>query len=294
MWHKTVELLPVIYNALIVGIFIGSLYGLIAVGLSLVYGVMRVVNIAHGEFVMLGAFLTFFSWTLLGINPIISIVIAFVVLFFFGVIIHQCLVERVIGKSMLSSLMLTFGISILIWNTAQAIFTTNIKAVSYLGGSVTFLGVNISKSYILGFGIAALLVTALFAFLKFTRWGKAIRATSQNDEVALVCGIDTKKVRTLTFALGAAFAGSAGSVISMTWFIFPQMGFNYLAKAFAIIVLGGLGSIPGALVGSLIYGAAESLTGQLLDARMSQVVPFAILATILVVKPSGLFGVRER
>ncbi len=110
----------------------------------------------------------------------------------------------------------------------------------------------------------------------------------------MVCGIDTKKVRTLAFALGAAFAGSAGAVVSMTWFIFPQMGFNYLAKAFAIIVLGGLGSIPGALIGSLIYGAAESLAGQLLEARMSQVIPFVILATILVVKPTGLFGARER
>lgn len=288
------ELLPTVYNALVVGVFIGSIYGLIAVGLSLVYGVMRVVNIAHGEFVMLGAFLTFYSWTLFEINPIFSIFIAFVLLFFFGLIIHRYLVEKVIGKSMLSSLMLTFGISIFIWNTAQAIFTTNIKAVSYLGGSVSFLGVNISKSYILGFGVAVLLVAALFVFLKFTRWGKAIRATSQNDEVALVCGIDTKKVRTLTFALGAAFAGSAGAVVSMTWFIFPQMGFNYLVKAFAIIVLGGLGSIPGALIGALIYGAAESLTGQLLDARTSQLIPFVILATILVIKPSGLFGIRER
>ena len=288
------ELLPTVYNALVVGIFIGSIYGLIAVGLSLVYGVMRVVNIAHGEFVMLGAFLTFFGWTLLGINPLLSIFIALILLFFFGLIIHQYLVDKVIGKPMLSSLMLTFGISIFIWNTAQAIFTTNIKAVSYLGGSVRFLGVNISKSYILGFGVAVLLVVSLFAFLKFSKWGKAIRATSQNDEVALVCGIDTKKVRTLSFALGAAFAGSAGAVVSMTWFIFPQMGFNYLAKAFAIIVLGGLGSIPGALIGSLIYGAAESLTGQLLDARTSQLIPFVILATILVIKPSGLFGIRER
>jgi branched-chain amino acid transport system permease protein len=294
LWDKTVELLPTVYNALVVGIFIGSIYGLIAVGLSLVYGVMRVVNIAHGEFVMLGAFLTFFSWTFLGINPLFSILIALILLFFFGLIIHQYLVDKVIGKPMLSSLMLTFGISIFIWNTAQAIFTTNIKAVSYLGGSVSFLGVNISKSYILGFGVAVLLVAALFAFLKFSKWGKAIRATSQNDEVALVCGIDTKKVRTLTFALGAAFAGSAGAVVSMTWFIFPQMGFNYLAKAFAIIVLGGLGSIPGALIGSLIYGTAESLTGQLLDARTSQLIPCVILATILVIKPSGLFGIRER
>ena len=286
--------MPIIYNALIVGIFIGSIYGLIAVGLSLVYGVMRVVNISHGEFVMLGAFLTFFAWTLLGINPVICIVIALVVLFFLGLVIHRSLVERVIGKPMLSSLMLTFGVSILVWNTAQAVFTTNIRAVSYLGGSVSFVGVNIAKSYILGFGIAVLLVVALFAFLKFSKWGKAIRATSQNDEVAMVCGIDTKKVRTLAFALGAAFAGSAGAVVAMTWFIFPQMGFNYLAKAFAIIVLGGLGSIPGALIGSLIYGAAESLAGQLLEARMSQVIPFVILATILVVKPTGLFGARER
>ncbi len=286
--------MPIIYNSLIVGIFIGSIYGLIAVGLSLVYGVMRVVNISHGEFVMLGAFLTFFAWTLLGINPVICIVIALVVLFFLGLVIHRSLVERVIGKPMLSSLMLTFGVSILVWNTAQAVFTTNIRAVSYLGGSVSFVGVNIAKSYILGFGIAVLLVVGLFTFLKFSKWGKAIRATSQNDEVAMVCGIDTKKVRTLAFALGAAFAGSAGAVVAMTWFIFPQMGFNYLAKAFAIIVLGGLGSIPGALIGSLIYGAAESLAGQLLEARMSQVVPFVILATILVVKPTGLFGARER
>jgi len=288
------DTLLLIYKASVIGLFIGAVYGLIAVGLSLVYGVMKVVNIAHGEFVMLGAFLTFFAWMEWGLNPLISIPIAFVTLFLLGAVLHRTLVERVIGQSMLSSLMLTFGISVFLWNTAQTVFTSNIRAVSYLTESVSFLGVNMSKSYILGFGVACLMVGGLFSFLKFSKWGKAIRAASQNDEVAMICGIDTKMVRTLAFSLGAAFAGSAGAVVSMTWFIFPQMGFNYLAKAFAIIVLGGLGSIPGALAGALIYGMAESLTGQFLEARMSQVVPFAILAVILILKPSGLFGVKER
>lgn len=272
------------------GLVIGAIYALIAVGLSLVFGVMRVINIAHADLAMLGAYVAFFAWHWYGINPLLSLLPAMALLFVLGMVIQRVVIERVVGKPLLASLMLTFGLSLLIWNSSEAAFTTQIRGVPYLTQPVSFLGVSMSQSYIVGFALALALTAALFAFLKFSPQGKAIRATSQNQDVALACGIDTVRVRMIAFGIGAALAAAAGTIISMTGFIYPNMGFEYLVKAFTIVVLGGLGSVTGALIAAFTYGLLESAGTYLLSARVAQALPFVLLVVILTLRPSGLFG----
>jgi branched-chain amino acid transport system permease protein len=145
------------------------------------------------------------------------------------------------------------------------------------------------KSKTVSFGLAVLITTAIFLFLRYSKWGKAIRATSQNSEVALVCGINTMKMRMLTFGMGIGLAGAAGAIVSLQWVIFPQMGGSYISKAFAIVVLGGLGNIHGALAGGLIIGVLEALVTQYLSAKMAQIIPSVIILIILLLRPTGLF-----
>ncbi len=274
------------------GLVIGALYALMAVGLSLVYGVMRVVNITHGDLAMLGGYLTYFLWEWVGISPPLALVPVMAAMFGIGVLMQRAVIERVVGKPMLASLMLTFGLSALIWNTAEAVFTTRVRGIQYLTAPVTLAGVSMSGSYLAGFGLAVVLTVGLFAFLRYTLWGKAVRATAQNPDVAMSCGIDTARVRAVAFGLGAALASAAGNIIAMTSFIFPAMGFLYLAKAFTVVVLGGLGSPTGALVAAFLYGLLESAGTQVLSPRVAHALPFVILVLTLMLRPSGLFGAR--
>lgn len=276
------------------GIILGTMYALVAIGLSIIFGVCGVVNIAHGEFVMLGAYTTFWSWKVFHINPILSIVISMALLFILGLFLGRFAILRVSGKGLIVSMMLTFGISIFMWNTAEVVFTPVFRSVEYLGEPVSLGFVTVSKAYLAGFVLAFLLLIVFFTFLKFTLFGKAIRATTQNRQMALACGIHVKKVQAIAFALAAVLAGACGTIVSMTWTIYPQMGIVYLSKAFAIVVIGGLGSIPGAFLGAYIFGVAESVGTQFLTTRMAQVLPFAIIILILVVKRGGLLSSWSR
>jgi branched-chain amino acid transport system permease protein len=274
---------------LIRGLMLGSLYALVGMGLTLVWGVVGIVNIAHGEFVMLGAYFAFWAFSLLHLNPLFSVALSIPVFFFAGVVIHRRITERLIKEHELSALILTFGMSILIWNLAQFFWTNTYRSVPYLTGNFPFMGLVFAKSKTVSFGLALGITAGLFLFLKYSRWGKAIRATSQNSEVALVCGINTMKMRMLTFGMGMGLAGAAGAIVSLQWVIFPQMGGSYISKAFAIVVLGGLGSIQGALAGGLIIGILEALVTQYLSAKMAQIIPSMTILVILLLRPTGLF-----
>ena len=274
---------------LVRGVMLGSLYALVGMGLTLVWGVVGIVNIAHGEFVMLGAYLAFWSFSLLHLNPLLSVVLAIPVFFFAGTMIHKRITERLTKAPELSALILTFGMSILIWNLAQFFWTNTYRSVPYLTGSFPFFGLVFAKSKTVSFFLALGITTALFAFLKYSKLGKGIRATSQNSEVALVCGINTMKMRAVTFGMGIALAGAAGAIVSLQWVIFPQMGGSYVSKAFAIVVLGGLGNVQGALAGGLIIGVLESLVTQYWSAKMAQIIPSMTILLILLLRPTGLF-----
>jgi branched-chain amino acid transport system permease protein len=274
---------------LIRGLMLGSVYALVGMGLTLVWGVVGIVNIAHGEFVMLGAYFAFWAFSLLHLNPLLSVIFSIPVFFFAGVVIHQKVTERLIKEHELSALILTFGMSILIWNLAQFFWTNTYRSVSYLTGNFPFMGLVFAKSKTVSFGLAIGITLALFLFLKYSKWGKAIRATSQNSDVALVCGINTTKMRMLTFGMGIGLAGAAGAIVSLQWVIFPQMGASYISKAFAIVVLGGLGNIQGALLGGLIIGTLEAIVTQYLSAKMAQIIPSVTILIILLLRPTGLF-----
>ncbi|MGQ9508152.1 MAG: branched-chain amino acid ABC transporter permease [Thermodesulfobacteriota bacterium] len=274
---------------LIRGIMLGSVYSLVGIGLTLVWGVVGIVNIAHGEFVMLGAYFAFWAFSLLHLNPLFSVAFSIPIFFFAGKAIHQKITERLTKAPELSALILTFGMSILIWNMAQFLWTNTYRSVPYLTGNFSFMGLILTKSKTVSFFLALGITLALFTFLKYSKVGEGIRATSQNPEVALVCGINTIKMRALTFGMGIGLAGVAGSIVSLQWVIFPQMGGSYVSKAFAIVVLGGLGNVQGALVGGFIIGVLESLVTQYISAKMAQIIPSLIILVILLLKPTGLF-----
>jgi branched-chain amino acid transport system permease protein len=274
---------------LIRGLMLGSVYALVGMGLTLVWGVVGIVNIAHGEFVMLGAYFTFWAFSLLHLNPLLSVVLSIPVFFYGGMLIHKRITERLIKEQELSALILTFGMSILIWNLAQFFWTNTYRSVSYLTGNFPIMGVVLARSKTVSFALAVGITAVLFLFLKYSKLGKGIRATSQNSEVALVCGINTVKMRAITFGMGIALGGAAGAIVSLQWVIFPQMGGSYISKAFAIVVLGGLGNIQGALAGGLIIGALESLVTQYLSAKMAQIIPSLTILIILLLRPTGLF-----
>jgi branched-chain amino acid transport system permease protein len=268
---------------------LGSVYALVGMGLTLVWGVVGIVNIAHGEFVMLGAYFTFWAFSLLHLNPLVSVALSIPVFFYGGMLVHKRITERLIKEQELSALILTFGMSILIWNLAQFFWTNTYRSVSYLTGNFPFMGIVLARSKTVSFALAVGITAVLFLFLKYSKLGKGIRATSQNSEVALVCGINTVKMRAITFGMGIALGGAAGAIVSLQWVIFPQMGGSYISKAFAIVVLGGLGNIQGALVGGLIIGALESLVTQYLSAKMAQIIPSLTILIILLLRPTGLF-----
>jgi branched-chain amino acid transport system permease protein len=274
---------------LIRGFMLGSVYALVGMGLTLVWGVVGIVNIAHGEFVMLGAYFTFWAFSLLHLNPLLSVAFAIPVFFYGGMLVHRRITERLIKEQELSALILTFGMSILIWNLAQFFWTNTYRSVSYLTGNFPLMGIVLARSKTVSFALAVGITAALFLFLKYSKLGKGIRATSQNSEVALVCGINTVKMRAITFGMGIALGGAAGAIVSLQWVIFPQMGGSYISKAFAIVVLGGLGNIQGALVGGLIIGVLESLVTQYLSAKMAQIIPSLTILIILLLRPTGLF-----
>lgn len=271
------------------GLMLGSVYALVGMGLTLVWGVVGIVNIAHGEFIMLGAYFTFWAFSLLHLNPLLSVVFSVPIFFFAGMMIHKRITERLVRQQELSALILTFGMSILIWNLAQFLWSNTYRSVSYLTGNFPVLGLVLAKSKTVSFGLAVGITATLFLFLKYSKWGKGIRATSQNSEVALVCGINTMKVRALTFGMGISLAGAAGAIVSLQWVIFPQMGGSYISKAFAIVVLGGLGNIHGALAGGLMIGVLESLVTQYLSAKMAQIIPSMTILIVLLLRPTGLF-----
>ena len=280
-------------QVVISGILSGALYAMVALGLALIFGVMRVINIAHGPLLMLGAYATFFLWHGLGINPYLTLPLSMGALFLLGVVLQRTLVFRVVAAPELSSLLLTFGVSIALVNLAQLTFTSDLRAIEYITGSWIVGPFALSKSRMIAFAAAVVVSVGAFVFLKTTRLGKAIRATSQSREAALVCGIDVNRIHLITFGLGTALAAAGGTLISVIVAIQPEMGQIWTFKSFLVIVLGGAGNYPGALVGGLLLGLVEQLASLFLTAQLSEVVAYVLLVVVLLVRPTGLLGGRQ-
>lgn len=282
--------LALLTELIVIGLFLGAFYGLIAIGLSLVFGVQNVINLAHGEFVMLGAYAAFYGWALLNLSPIISLILSLPLLFAFGAFLQWLLLERIHANTELTSLILTFGLALSLRNLAQLVFSANYRSIDYLTESVTILGASVSLNRPLGFGVALVITAAFFLFLRYSDWGKAIRATSQNPEIAKACGINTRHVRMVSFGLGAAMAGAAGGIAGMLYTIYPYMGLQYLLKSFVVVVIGGLGSLVGAVVGGIGFGIVEAIGTYQLSSNEATMIAFVLLVVALIVRPHGLFG----
>ena len=275
------------------GILAGGLYAMVALGLALIFGVMRVINIAHGPLLMLGAYVTFFLYSRLDMNPFLTVPVSMAALFVVGMVLQRSLVFRVVDAPELSSLLLTFGISIALVNLAQLAFTSDLRAVEYITGAWLVGGLALSKPRVIAFAFAAGVTALAFVFLQRTRLGKAIRATSQSREVAMVCGVDVGRIHMITFGLASALAAAGGSLLAVIVAIQPEMGQVWTFKSFLVIVLGGAGNYPGALLGGMLLGLVEQLASLFLTTQLSEVVAYVLLVGVLLVRPTGLLRGRQ-
>ncbi|MDO8478805.1 MAG: branched-chain amino acid ABC transporter permease [Candidatus Rokubacteria bacterium] len=290
----TVVITPTMIGQVVIsGLLAGSLYAMVALGLGLVFGVMRVLNVAHGPLLMLGAYTTFGLFQWLGLNPYLSLLVSMPALFVVGVVLQRLLVRRVVDAPELSSLLLTFGVSIAIVNLAQLGFTSDVRSVEYLTGSFVLGPFAFSKSRVIACAFALVITAGAFWFLRQTRLGKAIRAVSQSREVAQVCGINVQRIHMITFGLASALAAAGGTLIAVMVAIQPEMGQVYTFKSFLVIVLGGAGNYPGALLGGLLLGLIEQLSSLFITTQVNEAVAYILLVLVLLVRPTGLLKGRS-
>ncbi len=281
-------------QVVISGMLAGALYSMVALGLALIFGVMRVINIAHGTLLMLGAYTTFWWFRLLGINPYLSLLVALPLMFFLGMLLQRTLVTRVVNAPELSSLLLTFGISIALVNMAQLAFTSDVRSVEFLTGAFLVGPFALSKSRLVAFAFAVAITAVAFWFLQKTKLGKAIRATSQSSEVAMICGVNVRRIHLFAFGIASALAAAGGSLVAVVVAIQPEMGQVYTFKSFLVIVLGGAGNYPGALLGGMLLGLVEQLSSLYLTTQLSEAVAYVLLVLVLLLRPTGLLGGRAR
>ena len=284
--------MTIFMQSLISGILIGGVYALIGIGLTIIFGVMRIINFAHGDLLMLGMYGTYFLFTLFNIDPFASIVITIPLMFAYGAFVQKVFINRVLSALPQNQILLTIGLGLIMSNTIMLAFTSDYKilSTSYSSASVKLAGISISTPLVISFLITALITAALYWFLLKTDTGQAIRATAQDREAAQLMGINVKRMSMIAFGLGASLAGTAGALISPTYYIFPQVGSAFTLKAFVITVLGGMGSIIGATLGGVLIGIAESIGGVYFGSGWKEVVVFVLFLLVLLFRPAGLMG----
>jgi len=281
-----------IAQSIITGLLLGGIYAAYSAGFSLIFGVMGVVNIAHGELVMLGAFTSYWLYTLGHIDPFLSIPFSAVSLFILGYMIQRFIINRVVDAPPIMSYICTFGIHLIIANLALRFWTADYRSITtpYCGSNLECAGMVLPYARLATFGMAILMIGGLYFLLTKTDIGRAIQATAQDREMARLMGVKANHVYAITFGLGAAITGVSGSLVSTYFVIYPQMGLSYTVTAFCVVVLGGMGYIPGALLGGLILGVLESLTATFWDAGMSSALTFFVLFLMLIFRPAGIMG----
>lgn len=287
------SLLQTVTELVILGLFLGSFYGLAALGLSLVFGVQSVVNLAHGEFIMIGAYLAFFGWSIFDLHPVLAIAVAAPIMFVFGVAIQWGLLERIDLNEELTTLIFTFGLALALRGFATSTVPVDYESISFLSESMSLGPATFSMNRPFAFVVAVSAMALFFVFLRYTDWGKAIRATSQNPEISRACGIRTKRVRMVSFGLGSVLAGIAGGVAGILYVIFPAMGLQYLLRTFVVVILGGLGSLVGAVLAGLGFGLIRSFGTWYLSSTIASLLAFGLLVAVLLVRPQGLMGRKD-
>jgi branched-chain amino acid transport system permease protein len=278
------------------GIMQGGVYAMFAVGLTMIFGVMRIINAAHGEMVMMGAYLTWMAFFYLGVDPLLALALTLPLAFLFGMAVQRVLLDAAVGQPELTALLITFGLGLVMIYTAELLFTTDFRTIPYSPGSVQITStIAVGQNRVISFAMAVVITTGVYLFLKFSRLGKAVRATALNAEVAMVCGIDVRRIYLVTTGLAAALAAAGGALVSIQFGFNPETGILYTLQAFAIIVLGGRGHYVGALLGGLMLGVLENLVSLMIPngTAMVELAAYGLLIFVLLLRPGGLMGVKE-
>jgi branched-chain amino acid transport system permease protein len=279
------------------GLILGSMYALVASGVAMIYGTMRVLNFAHGEFYMLGGFFVFFLVVRYSIPPFVAIPLALVAVFLISVLVQRLTVHYLLKQegAAFSTIAVTLGFSVLFQNTALHLRGEKFQSVPYyLNGMVTFGDIRLPLQRILIFGVAVVTMILMGLILKYTRFGMAVRATSQDADAAAVVGVPAHRIHTITFGLAAALGAIAAAMLAPLFAVNPWMGMPLLLKAFVVVILGGLGSFIGAIVAGLALGVVEAIAVTLTSSEWRDVVSFSLLILFIWLRPGGIFGSNEK
>lgn len=291
--------LTTFFQLVLFGLVWGALYALIAIGLNVIYGVMKILNIAHGEFLMLGAYLTYWLFTLFDISPLVSIPLAAVTMFVFGLIIFQLIIKPLQTHGLTiegyenATLIIFFGVLLVIQNVAKELWSSDYRSVTYLTEPIHFGGVSVATNRLLVAAVALLLTAAIYVGQKHTLVGKAIRAVSQDRDTAKLMGIDVSRIDLLGFGIGSALAGIAGSLASTIYVITPTIGLLFTIKAFTVMVVGGLGSQFGTLMAALALGVMESLAGFVIGPEFKDITGYVLLVGFILLKARTSAALRS-
>ena len=279
-------------QVLINGLLLGGFYACAAMGFSVIWGVMNLINLAHGSMVLLGAYITYFITSTTGLDPFLTLPLSGIALFLLGFMVQKYLINYVIGGSVFMTLILTFGLDRVLVNLMLLWFTADLRSITPVYARLGFEFSTVRVPYTrLGVFVLALTLTLLLSWLmERTKLGQAIKATSFDKEAAGLVGVDILQVYAITFGIGAAMAGMAGSLITVLFSFSPVLGGTYTMKAFVVVVLGGLGSMPGVVVGGLILGLVENFASVFLEAGYKDAISFILLVGILVLRPRGILG----
>jgi branched-chain amino acid transport system permease protein len=277
---------------LVNGVVLGALYACLAVGFSLVWGVLNVINMLHGSFIILGGYLTYSAWHGLGIHPLVALPGVAMLLYALGYATQFLLISRVVDQPVLTTLTLTFGLDFILYNFITVYYTATPRRVTLDLGVVDLGGIVMPVDRLLGMGLALLLTGLLYVVMRRSRIGRAIVAVRMDRSAAALMGIRVDRIYAITFGIGALMAGAAGAVFAMVYPLSINVAGTFLGKAFVVCVIGGLGSGSGALVGGLILGIVESVAGQLFGPEHALTVGFVLMLVLLAVKPTGVTGIK--
>jgi branched-chain amino acid transport system permease protein len=274
------------------GVLIGLIYALVAIGLTMIFGVMEITNFAHGEFLMFGMYASFWMFTLLALDPMASLPFTVLMLFGAGMLLYKLVIRRIIDAPPLSQIFTTFGLMLLFRGIAQFLWKPDFRTIenSMVSGSINLLGVQLGRPQLVA-GIGAVVVTAaVYFFLNRTKLGSALEATAADKEAARLMGIDSHKMFALAWGIGAACAGAAGALLSTFFPIFPDVGANFILIAFVVVNLGGFGSVTGAFWAGILVGVVEVMGGLLVGPQYKTAVVLALFLAVLMFRPHGLLG----
>ncbi len=288
--------LDYVANAVVSGILIGSVYSLVGMGLALIWGIMDVINFAQGDYMMLGAFVTYWAFTLAGVDPLLSVPLSFLVTFALGVLTQRVVIERVLDAPMVSQITATFAVLLMIRYGAEAAFGPYTKRiyVPYADVIYRFGTVSLQLPRLIAFSVSLGVAVAFYVFLKTTYTGVALRAVSQNRMAAYLMGINVRKMYWIAFGIGVGISAVGGTLVATFLPIHPEMGGFYALIAFIVVVFGGFGSVFGAYISGIIIGVTESVSALFISPSLKDVVAFLLFIAIILVKPTGLFGTEQR